>query len=49
MQGDHEAADVPNPIKMATFKTAFQQGNRGFYTIDKMAESCSQEIRKKCT
>ena len=30
-----QSTDVPNPDKNGDFKTAFQQGNRGFYTIDK--------------
>lgn len=30
-----QTADVPNPDQNGDFKTAFQQGNRGFYTIDK--------------
>ena len=30
-----QAAGVPNPDQNGDFKTAFQQGNRGFYTISK--------------
>ncbi|NMF60186.1 hypothetical protein [Pseudanabaena yagii] len=30
-----QASDVPNPDKNGDFNTAFQQGNRGFYAIDK--------------
>jgi hypothetical protein len=30
-----QAGEVPNPDQNGDFRTAFQQGNRGFYTIDK--------------
>jgi hypothetical protein len=30
-----QAGEVPNPDQNGDFKTAFQQGNRGFYTINK--------------
>jgi len=30
-----QSTDVPNPDQNSDFKTAFQQGNRGFYIINK--------------
>ena len=42
-----QSADVPNPNQNGDFKTAFQQGNRGFYIINKwlVVQPSNLEIR----